>query len=222
MSTLPNLSFFGKKVLITAGPTYEKIDPVRFIGNYSSGKMGYALAEVLADMGAEVHLISGPVSITIDHPNVKLMKVESAIQMYEACLIQFPKMDIAIMAAAVADYRPAEYSEIKVKKKENEMVLNLVKNPDILSTLGHSKTEKQIVIGFALENHNEFENAQIKLNNKKADAIVLNTLNNNGAGFQHETNQITIILKNGAIFEFPLKSKVEVAKDIAECVLKML
>lgn len=222
MSTLPNLSFFGKKVLITAGPTYEKIDPVRFIGNYSSGKMGYALAEVMADMGAEVFLISGPVNITINHPSVKLTKVESAIQMYEHCLTHFPNIDIAIMAAAVADYRPLNYSDVKVKKKEDKMVLELVKNPDILSTLGHSKTEGQLVIGFALENHNELENAKLKLNNKKADAIVLNTLNNEGAGFQFETNQITIILKNGAIFEFPLKTKTEVAKDIAECVLKML
>ena len=222
MSTLPNLSFFGKRVLITAGPTYEKIDPVRFIGNYSSGKMGYAIAEVLADMGAEVYLISGPVNIKIDHPNVKVSMVESANQMFDACLHYFDKMDIAIMAAAVADYRPAEFSEVKIKKKEEELILRLVKNPDILSTLGHSKKNNQIVIGFALENNNELENAKIKLNNKNADAIVLNTLNNAGAGFQFETNQITIILKNGAIFEFPLKSKTEVAKDIAECVLKML
>ncbi len=222
MSTLPNLSFFGKKVLITAGPTYEKIDPVRFIGNYSSGKMGYALAEVFADMGAEVYLISGPVALKIDHPNVKLTMVESANQMFEACLQHFDKMDIAIMAAAVADYRPAEFSEVKIKKNEEHLTLHLVKNPDIISSLGHSKKNHQIVIGFALETNNELDNAKLKLNNKKADAIVLNTLNTIGAGFQFESNQITIILKNGAIFEFPLKSKTEVAKDIAECVLKML
>lgn len=209
-------------MLITAGPTYEKIDPVRFIGNYSSGKMGYAIAEVLADMGADVELISGPVNISINHPNVKLTKVESALQMYEASTKLFPQMDIAIMAAAVADFRPAEFSEVKIKKKDDYLTLHLVKNPDILYSLGHAKTDKQIVIGFALENNNEFENAKLKLNNKNADAIVLNTLNDKGAGFQHETNQITIILKNGAIFEFPLKTKTEVAKDIAECVLKML
>ncbi len=222
MSTLPNLSFFGKKVLITAGPTYEKIDPVRYIGNYSSGKMGYALAEVLADMGADITLVSGPVHISTNHPNIKIIFIESAIQMYDACMQVFPQMNIAIMAAAVADYRPAEYSANKIKKKDESLTLELVKNPDILASLGDIKNAGQIVVGFALENNNELENAKIKLHNKKADAIVLNTLNNNGAGFQHETNQITIILKNGAIFEFPLKTKVEVAKDIAECVLKML
>jgi len=222
LSTLPNLSFFGKKVLITAGPTYEKIDPVRFIGNYSSGKMGYAIAELFADMGAEITLVSGPVHISIDHPNIKLIKVESAVEMYNACLNAFPLVDIAIMSAAVADYRPETFSEVKIKKKDEHLTLNLIKNPDILSALGHLKKEKQLVIGFALENNNEIENAKSKLENKKADAIILNTLNNSGAGFQHDTNQITIILKNGAIFEFELKSKTEVAKDIAECVLKML
>lgn len=221
MSTLPNLSFFGKKVLITAGPTYEKIDPVRFIGNYSTGKMGYALAEVLADMGAEVYLISGPVNIKIDHPNVKLTKVESAKEMFAACQKHFEAMDVAILAAAVADYRPATFSEVKIKKKSDTLTLELIKNPDILNHLGHSKKVGQLVIGFALETNNGLENAKLKLDNKNADAIVLNTLSDLGAGFQHETNQITIILKNGAIFEFPLKSKTEVAKDIAECILKM-
>lgn len=216
------MSFSGKKVLITAGPTYEKIDPVRFIGNYSSGKMGYALAEVLANHGASVHLVSGPVHLVMNHPGVQVTKVESALEMYEACTGSFPDTDIAIMAAAVADYRPAEYSNLKIKKKEEAFTLALVKNPDILSSIGHSKKKGQLVIGFALENHNEMENALTKLNSKNADAIVLNTINDEGAGFQHDTNRIKIILKNGAIFEFPLKDKKEVAADIAECILKML
>ncbi len=222
MSTLPNLSFFGKKVLVTAGPTYEKLDPVRFIGNYSSGKMGYAIAELFADMGAEVTLISGPVNITISHPNVKVVKIESALEMFNTCTQLFSAIDIAIMSAAVADYRPEHYSETKIKKQEESLTIHLVKNPDILKTLGLQKRENQILIGFALENHNELENAKVKLISKNADAIVLNTLNDAGAGFQHDTNQITIILKNGAIFEFPLKTKKEVAKDIAACVLKLL
>lgn len=216
------MSFSGKKVLITAGPTYEKIDPVRFIGNYSSGKMGYAIAEVFADMGANVTLVSGPVNIEINHSAVKVVKVESAIQMYDACMEVFPTTDIAIMAAAVADYRPETYSDIKIKKKEEHLTLKLVKSPDILATIGKTKRSDQLVIGFALENNNELENAISKLNKKNADAIILNTLNDSGAGFQHETNQIKFIQKNGVIFEFPLKSKKEVAKDIASCVLKMI
>lgn len=215
------MSFSGKKVLITAGPTYEKIDPVRFIGNYSSGKMGYALAEVFAAMGAKVNLVSGPVHIELENPNIAITKVESAIQMHQACLNFFPDTDIAIMAAAVADYRPAEFSNLKIKKKEDTFTLELVKNPDILASLGHNKQNHQLVIGFALENHNEVPNAMLKLAAKNADAIVLNTLNDEGAGFQVDTNKIKIILKNGAIFEFPLKDKKEVAIDIAQCILKM-
>lgn len=184
--------------------------------------MGYAIAEVFADMGASVTLVSGPVNIAIDHASVKVIKVESALEMFDACMQYFPAADIAILAAAVADYRPESYSEIKIKKKEDDLVLRLVKNPDILATIGRMKQTSQLVIGFALENNNELENAVTKLNNKNADAIILNTLNDEGAGFQYETNQIKFIQKNGVIFEFPLKSKKEIAKDIASCVLKMI
>jgi phosphopantothenoylcysteine decarboxylase / phosphopantothenate---cysteine ligase len=208
----------NKKVLITAGPTYEKIDPVRFIGNYSSGKMGYEIAKSFAEEGAHVVLVSGPSREILLHPNVQIIRVESAREMFEACLSHFPDTHIAVMAAAVADYRPAEFSDKKIKKKENEMIIHLVKNPDILSHLGHNKTASQIVIGFALETNNEIENAKEKLKKKNADAIILNSLNDNGAGFQHSTNKISIILKKDVIFEFPLKDKSEVAKDIVSCI----
>lgn len=209
--------FKGKKIVITAGPTYEKIDPVRFIGNYSSGKMGFALAETLAEYGAEVILVSGPTSLQTSHPKIKLHRVESALQMFEQCTAVFPECHMAIMAAAVADYRPEHYHDVKIKKKEEMLTINLVKNPDILYTLGHSKRPDQTVVGFALETNNELENAKEKLMRKNADAIVLNSLNEEGAGFQHSTNKISIILRKGIIFEFPLKDKTAVAKDIVAC-----
>jgi phosphopantothenoylcysteine decarboxylase/phosphopantothenate--cysteine ligase len=208
----------SKKIVITAGPTYEKMDPVRFIGNYSTGKMGYAIATELAELGAEVHLVSGPTKLSISHPNVKVYHVESAREMYDQCLTLFPDCDIAIMAAAVADYRPQAYSDTKIKKNEDTMTITLVRNPDILATLGKMKKESQVVVGFALETHNEIDNARQKLENKNADAIVLNSLNDQGAGFQHSTNKISIILKKGTIFEFPLKDKQDVAKDIITCI----
>lgn len=208
----------GKKIVITAGPTYEKIDPVRFIGNYSTGKMGYSIAEELAKAGATVHLVSGPTALETHHENIQVYKVESAIQMYDACMRLFPSCDIAILSAAVADYRPEHYNDVKIKKNEEVLTINLVKNPDILSALGHAKNDKQIVIGFALETHNELENAKDKLRRKNADAIVLNSLNDPGAGFKHQTNKITIILEKGPIFEYPLKDKMEVAKDILNCI----
>ncbi len=214
--------FKSKKIVITAGPTYEKIDPVRFIGNYSTGKMGYAIAEELAQLGAEVHLVSGPTSLTPQHPSIQLYQVESAVQMYDTCVKIFPDCQIAIMSAAVADYRPDRYNEVKIKKSEENLTIHLVKNPDILSTLGHSKKANQIVVGFALETHNELENALDKLRRKKADAIVLNSLNDPGAGFKHSTNKISIILEKGTIFEFPLKEKQEVAKDIIKCIAENL
>lgn len=210
--------FKSKKIVISAGPTYEKLDPVRFIGNYSTGKMGYALATELANLGADVHLVSGPTALSIDHPSVKLYRVESALEMYDICVREFHDADIAIMSAAVADYRPEHYNDIKIKKNQEILTINLVKNPDILATLGKSKKAGQIVVGFALETHNEIENATEKLHRKNADAIVLNSLNDAGAGFKHSTNKITIILQKGRTFEFGLKDKTAVAKDIVTCI----
>lgn len=214
--------FKSKKIVITAGPTYEKIDPVRFIGNYSTGKMGYAIAEELAQLGAEVHLVSGPTALPLPQAPIHFYPVESALQMYDTCTRIFPGCDIAIMSAAVADYRPENYHDIKIKKNEETLSINLVKNPDILATLGHAKKAGQIVVGFALETHNELENAREKLKRKNADAIVLNSLNDPGAGFKHSTNKISIILKKGTIFEFPLKDKQAVAKDIITCIAENL
>lgn len=210
--------FQNKNILITAGPTYEKIDPVRFIGNFSSGKMGFELALAAANLGANVTLISGPTCLDINHPKVNRINVVSALEMYEECLKHFDKIDISILAAAVADYRPAFYSDIKIKKKDDDMNIQLTKNPDIFKTLGQQKRNNQLIIGFALETNNEIENAKNKLNNKNGDAIVLNSLNDFGSGFKHSTNKITIILKNGSIFEFDLKDKKEVAIDILTCI----
>jgi len=217
------LDFYsGKKIVITAGPTYEKIDPVRFIGNYSTGKMGYAIAEELANIGAEVHLVSGPVHIKTHNPKITLYKVESALEMLEVCTSLFTDCDIAIMAAAVADYRPETYEGSKIKKTSDDLVLRLVKNPDILATLGSKKKQGQLLIGFALETNNELANAKEKLVRKNADAIVLNSLNDSGAGFSHQTNKITIILQKDIIFEYPLKDKQLVAKDIITCISENL
>lgn len=214
--------YSGKKIVISAGPTYEKIDPVRFIGNYSTGKMGYAIAEALANLGAEVHLVSGPVHIKTVHPEIRLYNVESAIQMHTECLRLFPNCDIGIMSAAVSDYRPDQTQEVKIKKSSDELILRLVKNPDILFSLGQMKTDKQILVGFALETNNELEFAKEKLQRKNADAIVLNSLNDKGAGFKHETNKISIILKKGIIFDYPLKEKNLVAIDIITCISENL
>ena len=205
-------------VLITAGPTYEKIDPVRFIGNYSSGKMRYALAKTLGDLGAKVHLVSGPVNISLEHENIRIYKVESAQEMYDQCVALFPKCSLAIMAAAVADYRPAQMQANKIKKDQQSLTIELVKNPDILAQLGATKTKDQIVLGFALETNNELENATQKLIRKQANAIVLNSLNEQGAGFGTDSNKISIILPKGVIFDFPLKDKFSVAKDIIQCI----
>lgn len=206
----------GKKIVITAGPTYEKIDPVRFIGNYSSGKMGYALAETCAEYGAEVILISGPVNLTLNHPNIKRIDVESAEQMYNTAIEQFATADSAILCAAVADYRPKQKEDSKIKRKSDEMDLKLVKNRDIAASLGAMKTKKQTLIGFALETDHEYENALKKIETKNLDFIVLNSLNDKGAGFQHDTNKISIIDKHGSRTDFDLKTKKEVAHDIIE------
>jgi phosphopantothenoylcysteine decarboxylase/phosphopantothenate--cysteine ligase len=204
----------NKRVLLTAGPTYEAIDPVRFIGNRSSGKMGYALAETLAEKGAEVILVSGPVSLKARHQNIQLIQVESAAEMYAACHLYFSSCDMAILAAAVADYTVANPSQIKIKKKTDTLSLELVKTKDILKSLGKVKAEGQLLIGFALETNNELENAKKKLVSKNLDFIVLNSLQDKGAGFKHDTNKITIVDKNNKITKFELKSKADVANDI--------
>lgn len=211
-----------KKILITAGPTYEKIDPVRFIGNYSSGKMGFALAEECAMRGAEVILVAGPVSLKTKHPNIKRIDVESADQMFDASVAAFSDVDAAILCAAVADYRPANPSDKKIKREATgDMSINLVANKDIAATLGKMKTNQRL-IGFALETNDEENNAQKKIVSKNLDYIVLNSLNDAGAGFQHNTNKIAIINKNGEKTDYTLKSKQEVASDIVDVTLANL
>lgn len=211
----------GKKIMITAGPTYEKIDPVRFIGNYSSGKMGYALAECCAERGAEVILVSGPVSITEKHPNIRKISVENAEEMYQAAVREFTGSDAAILCAAVADFTPESQSEHKIKREKEDLVLRLKPTHDIAAALGKLKKENQIMVGFALETNDEVEHAKDKLERKNLDFIVLNSLNDKGAGFRHDTNKITIIDKN-SVTEFPLKDKKEVAADIINHLAEIL
>jgi phosphopantothenoylcysteine decarboxylase/phosphopantothenate--cysteine ligase len=210
----------GKKALVTAGPTYEAIDPVRFIGNHSSGKMGYAIAEELSARGASVTLVSGPVSAQAKPDGVNLVKVTSAEEMYQACL-QVNNYDIAVMAAAVADYTPSVVSDTKIKKTEGGLVLSLQKTKDILGTLGKTKSENQLLIGFALETNNEQENALKKLKEKNADMIVLNSLNDEGAGFGHDTNKVTLYFKDGRQRPVGLKSKKALAKDIVDSITEL-
>ncbi len=215
-------SLKGKKVLITAGPTYEKIDPVRFIGNYSSGKMGYAIAEEAAARGAEVTLVSGPVSLTISNPGIDVVKVESAKEMLAACENVFPESDIAVMCAAVADFAPKECGDVKVKREGvDDFTLALVKNPDIARTLGQMKKDGQRLVGFALETNDESKNALSKLKSKNLDMIVLNSLRDSGAGFMTDTNKIKIFTASGETLDFPLKSKREVARDIFDTLMKL-
>lgn len=211
----------GKKVLITAGPTYEKIDPVRFIGNYSSGKMGYALAESCARRGAEVTLISGPVQVKAQHPSIKVTKVESAHQMHEAAIEAFPTSDAAILCAAVADFTPEMKADQKIKREKEDLILKLVPTEDIAAALGKIKKENQCLVGFALETNNELANARHKLEKKNFDFIVLNSLQDAGAGFQCDTNKITIVDKEKAI-PYPLKTKTEVADDIIDRLANLL
>jgi phosphopantothenoylcysteine decarboxylase/phosphopantothenate--cysteine ligase len=211
---LASNSLSGKKVMITAGPTYEKIDPVRFIGNHSSGKMGFELAQVMSELGAEVDLISGPTSQSIVSDKVRVVNVVSAKEMYDACVSVFPEADIAIMSAAVADFSPADVPDKKIKKEDGLQSIALKPTIDILSELGKQKMDKQILVGFALETNDEEENATRKLRNKNLDLIVLNSLKNKGAGFGHDTNKVTIITKDGNRFESDLKSKYEIARDI--------
>lgn len=204
--------------MISAGPTYELIDPVRFIGNFSSGKMGYALAEDAAARGAQVALVSGPVGLKPLHPGISLISVTSAEQMAEACFSEFKSSDITIMAAAVADYTVTDPAPVKIKKSGDKLTIELSKTTDILATLGKQKRAGQFLAGFALETDNEKSNALIKLKNKNLDMIVLNSLNDQGAGFGHDTNKVTIITSDGAEAEVPLKSK----KDVATVILDVI
>ncbi|MCF8254948.1 MAG: bifunctional phosphopantothenoylcysteine decarboxylase/phosphopantothenate--cysteine ligase CoaBC [Bacteroidia bacterium] len=212
----------GKKVLITAGPTYEHIDPVRFVGNHSTGKMGFAIAEVFASKGAQVILVTGPSNQKAKHGNITRIDVTSAAEMYDATLKHFPKTNIAVMSAAVADYTPEKVSISKIKKSGDELQLKLKKTRDILKELGKIKTKKQILVGFALETDNEEANAIKKLNEKNLDFIVLNSLKNKGAGFGFDTNQIQVIHKGGEKVNYGLKPKHEVAKDIVDQIIKTL
>ena len=205
----------GKKVLITAGPTYEKIDPVRFIGNYSSGKMGYAIAETCASEGAEVTLVSGPTSLQPRHASIRCIRVESAQEMYEATTAQFADADITILSAAVADFTPEEVAGKKIKREKGAQTLTLQPTHDIAAELGRRKQEGQLLVGFALETHNEEANARHKLEKKNLDLIVLNSLQDAGAGFMHDTNKVTLLTAQSAQ-SFPLKSKEAVAKDIID------
>ena len=209
-------SLEGKTVLITAGPTYESIDPVRFIGNHSSGKMGFSLAEEAARRGAKVILISGPSSLDISHPNIEIHRVTSAKEMFNEVFKYYEISDIAIASAAVADYAPKEIASEKIKKNDDSLTIELVKNPDILKTMGERKS-KQFLVGFALETQNEEENALGKLQKKNLDMIVLNSLRDEGAGFKNDTNKIKIFTENDRK-EFALKAKNEVAKDILNVV----
>ncbi|MGJ1433418.1 bifunctional phosphopantothenoylcysteine decarboxylase/phosphopantothenate--cysteine ligase CoaBC [Sphingobacterium spiritivorum] len=214
-----DLPLSGKKALVTAGPTYEAIDPVRFIGNHSSGKMGYAIAEELKNLGAQVTLVSGPTHLNAPS-DINRISVISASQMLEAANAYFDTADIIVMSAAVADYTPETVADQKIKKKEDTFAIPLKKTTDILATLGKRKTGKQVLIGFALETNNELENAKGKLQKKNLDYIVLNSMQDKGAGFSTDTNKVTIIAKDGTIKEFSLKTKQEVAKDICNIILQ--
>jgi phosphopantothenoylcysteine decarboxylase/phosphopantothenate--cysteine ligase len=211
----------GKKVLVTAGPTYEPIDPVRFIGNHSSGKMGIAIAKELYDRGAEVVLVMGPSQVELPANGIVVKKVTTAAEMMNACESVFAASDIAVMSAAVADYTPVTTAAQKIKKKEDGLMVELTKTGDILKTLGAKKRKDQVLVGFALETNNEKANAVEKLASKNADLIVLNSLNDEGAGFGHDTNKITIFGKGGEEFNFDTKSKTAVAKDIVDTIIRL-
>ena len=216
-----DLPLTNKKLLITAGPTYEPIDPVRFIGNHSSGKMGVALAIEAANQGAKVDLVLGPTSLDCKHANITIHKIETAEQMYRKVDAIFDAADISIFAAAVADYTPEVVAKNKIKKSDASLSLMMIKTTDILAVMGEKKRANQIVVGFALETETEIANAHKKLNRKNLDLIVLNSLNNKGAGFQHNTNKITIIDKENNITNYKLKDKREVAKDIINKILEI-
>lgn len=216
--------FQGKTVLITAGPTYEKIDPVRFIGNYSSGKMGYAIAKAFAGQGATVKLISGPVHLQLSHRNIHIKQVESADEMYQEAMHVFPQCDIAVLSAAVADYRVKEVAAAKIKKQDDldHLTLELEKTPDIAKSLGKNKKTGQLLVGFALETHDEINNAKQKMKSKNLDLVILNAINEKGSGFMYDTNKITIIDTHNKVTDFELKSKDDVAQDITDCLYEKM
>ncbi|PKP49271.1 MAG: bifunctional phosphopantothenoylcysteine decarboxylase/phosphopantothenate--cysteine ligase CoaBC [Bacteroidetes bacterium HGW-Bacteroidetes-1] len=210
--------FKGKKILISAGPTFEAIDPVRFIGNYSTGRMGIEIAKSFANQGGEVFLVLGPTDLTVDHPMIEVFPVTTADEMFDQCQMQFPSCDIAVMTAAVADFKPKVKANQKIKKTDNDLFLELTPTPDILKSLGQKKRDNQLLVGFALETNNEVENALIKLRSKNLDLIILNSLSDPGAGFRHSTNKVTIIDRHENLKTFPLKSKTEVADDITSAI----
>ena len=212
----------GRTALVTAGPTFEAIDPVRYIGNHSSGKMGYAIAEALAQLGASVNLVSGPTNLSISHPGIKITRTTSAEEMYEECLSLFPTSYITVLSAAVADYKPSIVAHQKIKKTGNAMTLELTLTKDIAVSLGELKKPGQLLVGFALETENEKANAKKKLVSKNFDLIVLNSLRDEGSGFAADTNKVTIIDKQNRSKEFPLKSKREVARDIVHAIIENL
>ncbi len=214
--------FFGKSILITSGPTHEAIDPVRFIGNHSTGKMGRSIAEELANRGAMVEFISGPVAHYPSHTNIRIHKVTSANQMYDSVKSLFPGCDISIFTAAVADFKPETVATSKIKRNGANLNINLVPNPDIASEIGKLKTKKQFTVGFALETDKEEQNALKKLESKNLDLIVLNSLNHQGAGFAHDTNKVSIFDRKNKAVHFELKTKTEVAKDLADVILSHL
>lgn len=218
---IKNSPLASKKILITAGPTYEAIDPVRFIGNHSSGKMGFAIAEECARQGAKVTLVTGPTALEVSNNNIERISVVSAQEMYDATTSHFAKVDAAILAAAVADYRPKNIAKEKIKKKGENLTLELEKTKDILFALGQTKKQQKL-IGFALETQNELENAQGKLERKNLDMIILNSLRDKGAGFGVDTNKITILKPNNKMINFELKSKREVARDIVKEIIDLL
>ncbi|HNP94484.1 MAG TPA: bifunctional phosphopantothenoylcysteine decarboxylase/phosphopantothenate--cysteine ligase CoaBC [Cyclobacteriaceae bacterium] len=211
----------NKRALVTAGPTHEALDPVRFIGNNSSGKMGFAIAESLANQGAKVTLVTGPTHLTMSHPGIEVKRVTSAQEMYEACQKVFKDADITVLSAAVADYRPAQAAPQKIKKTEQDLAIQLVKTPDIAAELGKQKKNGQRIVGFALETENEESNAKKKIEAKNFDLIVLNSLNDSGAGFGHDTNKISVINRKGEIQKFSLKSKKDVAADIVNAIVSL-
>ena len=214
-------SLAGKKAFVSAGPTYEPLDPVRFIGNHSSGKMGLAIAEELFARGADVTLIMGPSTISLPANGITSVGVNTAEEMYNACIKQFDRSDLGIMAAAVADYTPVKVAANKIKKADDELVIELKKTKDILKSLGKKKSSKQVLVGFALETNNERENALGKLKNKNADIVVMNSLNDKGAGFGMDTNKITIFDKSGKEFNYELMSKKEAAKNIIDTIIQL-
>ena len=216
-----NLPLAGKKVLISAGPTIEELDPVRYISNHSSGKMGYSLAETALSLGAEVKLVSGPTNQSISSENIKIVHIKSGKELHEAILNDYNNSDIVIMAAAVSDYKPIEFSKKKIKKDNNELNIKFEKTTDILFELGQNK-KNQILVGFALENNNELSHAKNKLEKKNLDLIVLNSLNDEGAGFGYDTNKITVVDCSGNVTSYKLKKKNEVADDVFKHIIELM